>query len=221
MIAILPIAYSGLRRAKRNRAAAKRSGVAVERKSARHPESARHHSKRPSLGFVSRGSAIALSLRGSSVRVEYLVRQARITDIDRLSALCAENGVAAALDSPIDATGLLRQLVYIPNASVLIAEVGRQMAGGAILALRPSVEAGGFVGTADVLVVGQGYDTEEVADALIDEALRSARNKGCVTVEVMLAKDAALRACWQRHGFTEAATHVYRVAVADRAPAAR
>jgi len=95
------------------------------------------------------------------------------------------------------------------------------MAGGAILALRPSVEAGGFVGTADVLVVGQGYDTEEVADALIDEMLRSARNKGCVTVEVMLANNAALRACWQRHGFTEAATHIYRVAVADRAPAAR
>lgn len=195
--------------------------MAVERNSARHPESARHHSKRPSLVFVSRGSVIALSFRGSSVRVEYLVRQARITDIDRLSALCAENGVAPALVSPIDATGLLRQLVYIPNASVLIAEVGRQMAGGAILALRPSVQAGGFVGTIDVLVVGRGYDTEEVADVLIDEILRSARNKGCVTVEVMVAKDAALRACWQRHGFAEAATHIYRVAVADRARAAR
>ena len=153
--------------------------------------------------------------------MEYLVRPARITDIDRLAALCAEMGVAPATDSPIDATGLLRQLVYIPNASVLIAEAGRRIAGGAILALRPSVQAGGFVGTVDLLVVGRGHDTEDVADALIDEMLRSARNKGCAAVEVMLAKDAALRACWQRHGFAEAAAHIYRVAVADRAPAAR
>jgi N-acetylglutamate synthase-like GNAT family acetyltransferase len=153
--------------------------------------------------------------------VEYLIRQARITDIERLSALCVEMGVAPGLDSSIDATGLLRQLVYIPNASVLIAEARRQMAGGAVLALRPSIEAGGFVGTVDVLVVARGYDTEEVADALIVEMLRSARNKGCATVEVMLTKDAALRACWQRHGFAEAATYIYRVAVVDRDPAAR
>ena len=153
--------------------------------------------------------------------MEYLIREARITEIDRFAALCSEMGAIPKAASPIDATGLLRQLVYIPNATVLIAEAGRVMAGGAILALRPSVQAGGFIGTVDVLVVGRGHDTEQVADKLIAEIVRSARNKGCAMVEVVLQKNAALRACWQRHGFTETTAHLYRVGVADRAPATR
>jgi hypothetical protein len=153
--------------------------------------------------------------------VEYLIRQARITEIDRFRALCSEMGAICQTDSPIDTTGLLRQLVYIPNATVLIAEAGRQMAGGAILALRPSVRAGGFIGTVDVLVVGRGHDADAVANALIAEIVRSAKNKGCVYVEVTLAKNAPFGGCWQRHGFTRTEAHLYRVGVTDRAPVAR
>jgi hypothetical protein len=121
----------------------------------------------------------------------------------------------------MDAVGLLRQLVYIPNASVLIAEAGREIAGGAVLALRPSVNAGGFVGTVDVLVVARGHSAEKVADTLIKEILRSAKNKGCAFVEVTLPDDAALRACWKRNGFARAAANLYTAGVAERAPAAR
>ena len=46
----------------------------------------------------------------------------------------------------------LRQLVYLPQASVVVAELNRTVIGVAILALRPSVRAGGFVGTVDLLV---------------------------------------------------------------------
>jgi N-acetylglutamate synthase-like GNAT family acetyltransferase len=153
--------------------------------------------------------------------VEYLVRQARITDVDRLYALCAQHGAVPGGDSPIDAIGLLRQLVYLPNASIAIAEAGHQLAGGAILGLRPSVRHGGFVGTIDLLVVGDGYESEKVSDLLIEEMLHSARRKGCSTIEVLLAPDSANLSSWQAHGFTKTTANLHRAAIALRAPTSR
>jgi hypothetical protein len=154
-------------------------------------------------------------------RVEYLARQARITDIDRLYALCADKGVVPGGESPIDAIGLMRQLVYLPNASVALVEAGRQLAGGAVLGLRPSVRVGGFVGTVDLLVIADGHDTDRVADLLIEELLLSARRKGCTSVEVILTPESDNLSNWQSHGFTKAATTTYRTAVVVRAPISR
>ena len=114
--------------------------------------------------------------------MEYLVRTARITDIDRLVALSdaeIRSSDAAGALAPAD---LLRQLVYLPQASIFIAELRREVVGGAVLALRPSVRAGGFVGTVDLLVVDPDHDVERITDALIEEVIRSARNKGCSVV---------------------------------------
>ena len=155
------------------------------------------------------------------LRVEYLVRQARITDVDRLYALCAEKGAVPGGETPIDAISLLRQLVYLPNASVVLAEANHQIAGGAVLGLRPSVRSGGFVGTIDVLVVANGHEGEKVADLLIEEMLHSARRKGCTSIEVMLTPDAEYISSWQGHGFAKSAGNTYRAAVAVRAPTGR
>jgi hypothetical protein len=149
--------------------------------------------------------------------VEYLVRQARITDIDRLYALCAEKGLTPPADSPLDAIGLLRQLVYLPNASVALCETGRQLAGGSVLGLRPSIRAGGFVGTIDFLVVADGVDGTKVADLLIEELLHSARRKGCSSVEVNLPPDGDFYSSWQDHGFSRATGTQYRAAISVRA----
>ena len=135
--------------------------------------------------------------------VEYLVRQARITDVDRLAAI----GQAALRESgrgSLDAADLLRQLVYLPHASVLVAEVRRELVGGAILVLRPSVIAGGYVGTVDLLVVAPGHDADRVTDALMEELLRSAGNKGCTTVEAARPSDPADLARYERAGFAAA-----------------
>ncbi len=153
--------------------------------------------------------------------MEYLVRQARITDVDRLYALCVEMGAAPSAGSPMDALGLLRQLVYLPNASVAVAEEGRQIIGGAVLGLRPSVRSGGFVGTVDVLVVAPGQSVERVADVLIAEIMNSARRKGCTSVEVAAPADAALRAAWVRHGFVQDTAQTYKAEVPAKAPATR
>ena len=149
--------------------------------------------------------------------MEYLVRQARITDIDRLAAL----GRAALRDAShgsLDAADLLRQLVYLPNASLLVAESRRVIAGGALLVLRPSVIAGGYVGTVDFLVVGPGHDADRVTDVLMEELLRSAGNKGCSTVEMAQPSDPAALARLERAGFAPAGPVLRRpLAVADPA----
>ena len=57
--------------------------------------------------------------------MEYLVRAARVTDIDRLVAL-SDGGLSGASDtSPLAAADLLRQLVYLPQASIFVAEAQR------------------------------------------------------------------------------------------------
>jgi N-acetylglutamate synthase-like GNAT family acetyltransferase len=153
--------------------------------------------------------------------VEYLVRQARITDVDRLYALCAQRGAVPGGDTPIDAIGLLRQLVYLPNASVALVEAAHQIAGGAVLGLRPSLRSGGFIGIIDVLVVADGHDGEKVTDLLVEEMLHSARRKGCTSVEVTLTPDSEHFSSWQGHGFTRATASVYQAAIAVRAPIGR
>ena len=70
------------------------------------------------------------------VSVEYLVRAARITDVDRLIALSRDAVHLSGETGSLVAPDLLRQLVYLPQASILVAEEGRELAGGAMLALR-------------------------------------------------------------------------------------
>jgi GNAT superfamily N-acetyltransferase len=151
--------------------------------------------------------------------VDHQVRAARITDIDRLVTLCAGASGMADADGPLVAPDLLRQLVYLPNASVLVAEVQRAIVGVAILALRPSVRAGGFVGTVDLLVGDPRHDLDSVADTLIEEVIRSARNKGCTYVEVARPEDPAERARWARRGFVESARLLERPVATGRAGA--
>ena len=136
--------------------------------------------------------------------MEYLVRTARITDIDRLVALSDDVVRASVGGGALGPADLLRQLVYLPQASIFIAESRREVVGGAVLALRPSVRAGGFVGAVDLIVVDPDHDQERVTDALLEEILRSARNKGCTVVEVALSDDPAERTRLERHGFVEA-----------------
>jgi len=150
-----------------------------------------------------------------------LVRTARITDIERLAQLCEVSPRAADGSSPMDAASLLRQLVYLPQASVFVAEARREVVGGAILALRPSVRAGGYVGTVDLLVVDPAHDADRVTDALLEEVLRSAHNKACSAVEAVRPDDPAERTRWERQGFTEAGPRIARSVAAARVAAGR
>jgi GNAT superfamily N-acetyltransferase len=124
-------------------------------------------------------------------------------------------------ESPLGAPDLLRQLVYLPQASVVVAEAQRLVVGGAVLALRPSVRAGGYVGTVDTLVVDAEYDADRITEALLEELLRSASNKGCTVVEAERPDDPATLARWLRMGFGEASPRLNKLVIAAGAAARR
>ena len=152
--------------------------------------------------------------------VEYLVRAARVTDIDRFVALERRTGMHLAR-ARSGAADLLRQLVYLPQASIFVAEAQRVVVGGAVLALRPSVAAGGYVGTIDLLVVDPEYDADRITDALLEEFLRSASNKGCTVVEAERPDDPAVLARWERMGFPAAGPRIQRIVAAAGSAARR
>ena len=150
------------------------------------------------------------ALRGRAFGVEYQIRAARVTDIDRLVALSDGIGVSANGTSTLDSGDLLRQLVYLPQASVFVAEAARQVVGGAVLALRPSVRSGGYVGTIDLVVVDRDHDTDRVTAALLEEAIRSAKNKGCTIVEAHRPDDPTAVARWTAQGFVDSGPTISR-----------
>ena len=141
--------------------------------------------------------------------MEYTIRPARITDIDRLAAL-GRAAMPASGSGSLGAADLLRQCVYLPHASVLVAEAPRELVGGALLVLRPSVTAGGYVGAVDFLVVAPDLDADRVTEALLEELLRSASNKGCSTVEASEPSDPADLARLERAGFASAGVTLRR-----------
>jgi hypothetical protein len=128
---------------------------------------------------------------------------ARITDIEAFVALSGDRLGDGATGS-LGATDVLRQLVFLPHATVLVAERRRDLIGGAVLAIRPSVRAGGYVGTIDLLVVDPMSEPDAVSDSLIEECLRSAANKGCASVEAPQPDDPAEHPRWERQGFVDA-----------------
>jgi hypothetical protein len=129
-----------------------------------------------------------------------------VTDVDGITALLpASRPGHAPYDADAEAD-MLRPLVYLPNATIVVALAGRKVVGAAMLALRPSVNHGGLVGTIDLLATDPELDDEAVTGALLPEILRSARNKGCVRVEVEPAAGRAAR--WTALGFREEPTRL-------------
>lgn len=135
--------------------------------------------------------------------MEFQVRDARITDIDRITTLLE-------MPEPVDgmperlaegAADLLRQAIHLPQASVIVADQDRRIAGVAVLALHPSIRRGGMLGTIDLLVVEAGPEEQAVSEALLDEAIRSARKKGCVAVEAIAPEDPSDLDRWEEQGF--------------------
>ena len=97
----------------------------------------------------------------------------------------------------------------------------REIVGGALLVLRPSVASGGYVGTIDFLVVAPDHDADRVTNALVEDLLRSASNKGCSTVEATEPSNPADLARLERAGFAPAGPTLRRPVAAAGATARR
>jgi hypothetical protein len=136
--------------------------------------------------------------------VEVQLRDARLTDIDRVLGLIERADSRWTAEGLNSAAEVLRQMVYLPNTTLLVALDGRNLVGVAVLALRPSVISGGLVGTVDLLSAEPGSEDEGVIEAMLHELIRSARNKGCVVLEGAIPTEPSELSRWEAAGFAEA-----------------
>jgi len=100
----------------------------------------------------------------------------------------------------------LRNLLFVPSATVVVAERERRVVGVGVLSIRPSVRSGPFVGMIDELGLASAPALEDAerrraADEIVEQLATSARNKGCTRVEVNEPLATAEPSLWKRHRF--------------------
>lgn len=137
--------------------------------------------------------------------MEVHVRTARLTDLDAAVRLLAP-GDPSGRSPRHDVADVLRNLLFVPSATVVVAEVERRVVGIGVLSIRPSVRSGPFVGMIDEfgLEVPEALEDAErrrAADEIIEALASSARNKGCTRVEVTEPLATAEPSLWERHRF--------------------
>ena len=137
--------------------------------------------------------------------MEVHVRTARLTDLDAAVRLL---GTGDAIGQPQrhDVADVLRNLLFVPSATVIVAERERRVVGVGVLAIRPSARSGPFVGMIDELGLTAAESLEDAerqraADEIVEALASSARNKGCTRVEVTEPLASAEPSLWERHRF--------------------
>jgi hypothetical protein len=135
--------------------------------------------------------------------LEVHVRSARMTDLDAAVRLLARDDIDP--DTRRQDADFLRNLLFIPSATVVVAEAERRVVGVGVLSIRPSVRSGPFVGMIDELGVANApldaADRLRATDELVEHLAASARNKGCTRVEVSEPLASAEPSLWKRHRF--------------------
>ncbi len=137
--------------------------------------------------------------------MEVHVRTARHTDLDAAVRLLVVEGNDDRVERA-DATDYLRSLLFVPSATVVVAEAERRVVGVGVLSIRPSVRSGPFVGIIDELGVAQpptldAADRRRASDDIVEHLATSARNKGCTRVEVSEPLASAEPSLWKRQRF--------------------
>jgi len=135
--------------------------------------------------------------------VEVHVRSARLTDLDAVIRILARGDDDETGRHDV---GYLRNLLFVPSATVAVAERDRRVVGVGVLAIRPSVRSGPFVGIIDELGIAEKAvlgtaDWRRTADGIVEQLATSARNKGCTRVEVSEPLASAEPSLWKRLGF--------------------
>jgi ribosomal protein S18 acetylase RimI-like enzyme len=135
--------------------------------------------------------------------VEVHVRSARLTDLDAAVRILARGNDDERGRHDVD---YLRNLLFVPSATVAVAELERRVVGVGVLAIRPSLRSGPFVGVIDELGITESStlataERRRVADEIVEHLATSARNKGCTRVEVTEPLATAEPSHWKRLGF--------------------
>lgn len=137
--------------------------------------------------------------------MEVRVRSARHTDLDAAVRLLVTDDDADRIERT-DVTDYLRNLLFVPSTTVVVAEAERRVVGVGVLSIRPSVRSGPFVGVIDELGTAQppaldAAERRHVFDEMVEHLATSARNKGCTRVEVAEPLASAEPSLWKRHRF--------------------
>ena len=140
---------------------------------------------------------------GGGLLLEVHVRNATLTDLEVAVRMLARDDSDFVGREDAD---YLRNLLYVPSATVIVAESDRRVVGVGVLAIRPSVRSGPFVGVIDELGTARepalpAADQRRVADGIVEQLAASARNKGCTRVEVTDPLASAEPSLWKRLGF--------------------
>lgn len=144
--------------------------------------------------------------------MEYHVRSARLTDVDAAIRILMRDPVDS--DQQRQDTDRLRNLLFVPSATVVVAEAERRVIGIGVLSIRPTVRSGPFIGVIDELGVearkgrsgsaalGTGAaQRSDIGASIVEHLVVSARNKGCTRVDVTDPLAAAEPALIKRAGF--------------------
>lgn len=143
--------------------------------------------------------------------MEFLVRSARLTDVDPAMRILMRD-VEAPGEQRAD-TDRLRSLLFLPAATVIVAEAERRVIGIGVLSIRPTVRTAPFVGVIDELGLegpperatrssrADASGRTEVGRSILEHLISSARNKGCARVEVTDPLAAAESALLKSVGF--------------------
>jgi hypothetical protein len=118
--------------------------------------------------------------------VEFHVRSARLTDVDAAIRILMRD--VHDPGEQRDDADRLRSLLFLPAATVVVAEAERLLLGVGVLSLRPAVRTGPFVGIIDELGLASGdadaTSRTAIGTRILEHLIASARNKGCARVEV-------------------------------------
>jgi hypothetical protein len=143
--------------------------------------------------------------------VEFHVRSARLTDVDnamRILMRGEDGGGEQRGDSD-----RFRSLLFLPSATVVVAEAERRIVGVGVLSIRPTVRSSSFVGVIDELGLegmaggrtraarADASDRTAIGSSILEHLISSARNKGCARVEVADPLAAAEPALFKGAGF--------------------
>ncbi len=128
--------------------------------------------------------------------MEYHVRTARLTDVEPAIRILLQDG-SSDEEAWRDDSDRLRSLLYVPSSTVVVAESEHRVIGLGVLSIRPSVRSGPYVGAIDELAVAAGDGAgsaaagkadatrhREIGCSILEQLVKSARNKGCTRVEV-------------------------------------
>jgi hypothetical protein len=154
--------------------------------------------------------------------VEFHVRSARLTDVDPAIRIILRDQTADTGERRADADRL-RSLLFLPAATVVVAEAERAVVGVGVLSIRPAVRSGPFVGTIDELglslvrsrtrsaaAVADAAVRERIGSSIVEHLIASARNKGCARVDVTDPLATAESALLKSAGFARRGTLLSR-----------